>query len=145
MALEFVEAAAGWARRFNQAARTIEEIVVVDENNGGLVSVRCKPLTKIPTRKVRNSAAWRAAYCQEVGHGRDPRTRQRRRGFQTEMNTNANASPVDGRTMLGLGSIQSVGRGVHREGRVRERGFLYRRRPCTSGEFPRCLSPSVPS
>ena len=32
MALEFVEAAAGWARRFSHAARTIEEIVVADED-----------------------------------------------------------------------------------------------------------------
>jgi phage FluMu gp28-like protein len=32
MALEFVEAAAGWARRFNHAAQTIEEIAVADED-----------------------------------------------------------------------------------------------------------------
>ena len=33
MALEFVEAAAGWTRRFNHAARTIEEIAVADEDD----------------------------------------------------------------------------------------------------------------
>ncbi len=32
MALEFVEAAAGWARRFDQAARAIEQIAVEDED-----------------------------------------------------------------------------------------------------------------
>ena len=32
MALEFVEAAAGWARRFNQAARRTEEIMVADQD-----------------------------------------------------------------------------------------------------------------
>ncbi len=31
MALEFVEAAAGWARRFNRAAQAVEEIVLEDE------------------------------------------------------------------------------------------------------------------
>ena len=32
MALEFVEAAAGWARRFNQAAPTIEQVSIEDED-----------------------------------------------------------------------------------------------------------------
>src|SRR6266404_1330045 len=31
MALEFIEAAAGWARRFNRAAQAVEEIVLEDE------------------------------------------------------------------------------------------------------------------
>src|SRR5258708_18679701 len=33
MALEFIEAAAGWARRFNRAAQAIEEIAVEDERS----------------------------------------------------------------------------------------------------------------
>ena len=32
MALEFVEAAAGWARRFNHAVRAVEQIAVKDED-----------------------------------------------------------------------------------------------------------------
>src|SRR5258708_10153107 len=33
MALEFIEAAAGWARRFNRAAQAIEEIALEDERS----------------------------------------------------------------------------------------------------------------
>src|SRR5882757_4626213 len=39
MALEFIEAAAQWARRFNRAAQAIEEIVLEDERANILAAV----------------------------------------------------------------------------------------------------------
>src|SRR5216683_2283406 len=85
MALEFIEAAAGWARRFNRAAQAIEEVAIGDERASILAyRIRFASGHKIVALSSRPSnlrgKQGRAVIDEAAFHDKPPRTDEGRDG-----------------------------------------------------------------